>query len=139
VGAAVTSIWVPEALTYSLMGLGGGCLLGLLGLAWSRWEATSGSLHYTPNRLLVLAITLVVTSRLLYGFWRAWQTWRSSPEDVSWVVSAGVAGSLAAGAVVLGYYLTYWIGVRRRLTQHRRKQAAMEAGNRARRVPGRRV
>jgi hypothetical protein len=139
VGAAVTSIWVPEALTYSLMGLGGGCLLGLLGLAWSRWEATAGSLHYTPNRLLVLAITLVVTSRLLYGFWRAWQTWRSSPEDVSWVVSAGVAGSLAAGAVVLGYYLTYWIGVRRRLTQHRRKQAAMEAGNRARRVPGRRV
>jgi hypothetical protein len=139
VGAAVTSVWVPEAFTYSLMGLAGGCLLGLLGLAWSRWEATAGSLHYTPNRLLVLAITLVVTSRLLYGFWRAWQTWRSSPEDISWVVSAGVAGSLAAGAVVLGYYLTYWTGVRRRLTQHRRKQAAMEAGNRARRVPGRRV
>jgi hypothetical protein len=25
---------------------------------------------------------------------------------------------MAAGAIVLGYYLAYWIGVRRRLTRH---------------------
>ena len=39
-------------------------------------------------------------------------------EGESWFVAAGVAGSMAAGAVVLGYYLTYWIGVRRRYRRH---------------------
>jgi hypothetical protein len=77
-------------------------------------------LHYTPNRWLVLAITLVVTARVLYGFWRAWESWRAGLSEGSWFVAAGVAGSMAAGAVVLGYYLVYWIGVRRRL---RRVQA----------------
>ena len=138
-GAAVTSVWVPQAFTYSLMGLAGGCLLGLLGLAWTRWEATPRSLHYTPNRWLVLGITLVVTSRLLYGFWRAWQTWRVNPGETGWIVTSGVPGSLAAGALVLGYYLTYWIGVRRRLAQHRRTQTAVAAADRARRVAGRRI
>jgi hypothetical protein len=116
--AAVTSTWVPRALTYSLYGLAGGCVLGLLGLWMSRWERTPESLHYTPNRWWVLAITLVVTSRILYGFWRAWHAWRSAPADASWLVAAGAAGSLAAGAVVLGYYLTYWLGVRWRLRRH---------------------
>lgn len=115
IGAVFTSIWVPDALTYTLAGLGGGGLLGLIGLAVTRWEPGIGSLHYTPNRWLVLGITAVVTARLLYGFWRMWQVWRAGVEDGSWVAAAGVAGSMAAGAVVLGYYLVFWIGVRRRL------------------------
>src|SRR5918995_4960458 len=61
--AAVTSAWVPGAFTHALAGLAGGCLLGLFGLWLSRWEAAPRSLHYTPNRWLVLTITLVVTSR----------------------------------------------------------------------------
>lgn len=109
--AAVTSLWVPKAFTYSLAGLGGGCLLGLVGLLATRWESTPQSVHYTPNRWLVLAITLVVTSRMIYGFWRGWHTWHSRPDDTSLLVAFGAAGSLAAGAVVLGYYLTYWTGV----------------------------
>jgi hypothetical protein len=117
--AAVTSTWVPRAFIYTLTGLAAGCLLGLVGLALSRWEATPRSLYYTPNRWLVLALTLAVTSRVLYGFWRGWQAWRSSPEDPSWVAASGMAGSMAAGAVVLGYYLVYWAGVRRRLKRHK--------------------
>jgi hypothetical protein len=113
-GAAVTSLWIPNALTYSLLGLVGGCLLGLVGLALSRWDSVRGSLHYTPNRWLVLGITLVVTARLAFGFWRSWHAWRVTPDHGSWAAESGVAGSLAAGAVVLGYYLTYWLGVRRR-------------------------
>ena len=120
--AALTNFWVPKAFPYSLLGLAGGSLLGLLGLMWSRWEATPQALHYTPNRALVLTITLVVTSRMLYGVWRAGHAWRSTPDDQSWLAASGAAGSLAAGAVVLGYYLTYSAGVWRRVRQHRRAE-----------------
>ena len=119
-GAAMTSIWVPYALRYTVAGLAFGCVLGVIGLALTRWEPGSRSLHFTPNRWLVLAITLVVTARVLYGFWRGWQSWRSAIDGGSWVIASGAAGALAAGALVLGYYLTYWIGVRRRLARHRR-------------------
>ena len=125
--AAVTSVWIPNAFTYALVGLLAGLLLGLLGLALSRWEATPESLHYTPNRWFVLVVTLVVAARVVYGFWRGWQTWGSSPDGASWLVHSGAAGSLAAGAVVLGYYLTYWAGVRRRFKQHRRTVTMLTA------------
>lgn len=113
--AAVTSVWVPDALVYTVAGMGAGAVLGVVGLHLTRWEVRPGSLHYTPSRPLVLALTLVVTARVAYGFWRGWQTWRSGVSGEAWLVTAGVAGSMAAGAVVLGYYLVYWIGVRRRL------------------------
>jgi hypothetical protein len=117
-GAAVTSIWVSHAFAYSAAGLAAGCLLGALGLFVTRWESAPDSLHYTPNRWLVLGITLVVTARLAYGFWRGVQTWRAGIEGASWVAVSGAAGSIAAGSVVLGYYLVYWMGVRRRLRRH---------------------
>ena len=117
-GAGLTSIWVPHALSYSVLGLLGGVALGIIGLWMSRWEPSSVSLHYTPNRWLVLAVTLIVTGRLLYGFWRGWHRWHDAAGDTSLLAAFGVAGSLAAGAVVLGYYLSYWVGVRRRLKAH---------------------
>jgi hypothetical protein len=113
--AAITTFWVPRAFTYSLIGLVAGCLLGLVGLALTRWEKTPAALYYTPNRWLVLLITLAVTVRLIYGLWRIWHAWRMAGPDTSWVASAGVAGSMAVGAIVLGYYLTYSVGVRWRL------------------------
>ena len=113
--AAITSFWVPNAFKYSLFGLMGGCLLGLLGLALTRWEETPQALHYTPNRWLILIITFAVTARLLYGVWRIWHAWHASASDTSWLEAAGVAGSLAVGAIVLGYYVTYSAGVRWRL------------------------
>ena len=118
--AAVTSYWIPVALRYALTGLAGGGLLGLLGLWLSRWEETPRSLHYTPSRALVLAIMLVVAARLVYGFWRSWHAWHAAVGDTSWLVASGAAGSLAAGALVLGYYLTYWAGVWLRIKRHRR-------------------
>ncbi len=119
-GAAITNVWVPQALAYALTGLATGGVLGVIGLWLSRWETTPQSLYYTPNRWLILALTLVVTSRVLYGFWRGWQAWRSTPDDGSWLAAAGAAGSLAAGAVVVGYYLAYSMGVRRRASRHTR-------------------
>lgn len=119
ISAAVTSIWVPDALTYTAAGLGGGVLLGLVGLLVTRWEPSPGALYYTPNRWLLLAITLVVAARVLYGLYRVWATWNAGL-DGSWAASAGLPGAMGAGAVVLGYYLAYWIGVRRRFQRARR-------------------
>ena len=113
--AAMTTFWVPKAFTYSLGGFAGGCLLGLLGLALTRWEPTPQALYFTPNRPLVLLITLAVTARLLYGLWRVWHAWRAAGADDSWLAAAGIAGSMAVGAVVIGYYFAYSAGVRWRL------------------------
>ena len=118
-GALVSSRWIPATLTYTLAGLGTGCVLGLLGIALTRWEYLNGRLHYTSNRWLVLAITLVVTTRVLYGFWRTWEAWRASVDVMTWVAASGLAASMSAGAVVLGYYLIYWTGVRVRIRRHR--------------------
>jgi hypothetical protein len=115
IGALFTNIWVPDAFTYTFAGLAVGSLLGVVGLWLTRWEPEIGSLHFTPNRWLVLGITLVVAARLLYGFWRGWASWQAGVHGESWFVAAGVAKSMAAGAIVLGYYLVFWMGVRRRL------------------------
>ena len=115
IGALITSAWIPEAPRYTLAGVAAGCVLGLLGLALTRWEFDAGRLHYTPNRWLVLMVTLVVAARVAYGFWRSWEAWRASVESATWIVASGVAGSMSAGAAVLGYYLVFWMGVRRRI------------------------
>jgi hypothetical protein len=115
VGASITTRWVPGTLTYTAAGLGVGCALGLLGIALTRWEIAGGRLFYTPNRWLVLAITLVVTARVFYGFHRSYQAWQATLDRTAWIAASGVAASMSAGAIVLGYYLVYWAGVRRRL------------------------
>lgn len=117
--AAITNGWVPHALAYSTAGLAAGGLLGLLGLVVTRWEPEGPSLFYKPSRILVLTISLVVTARLCYGLWRGWQAWQTSPDQASWLAAVGVAGSMGVGAVVLGYYLVYWAGLRLRIARHR--------------------
>ena len=112
--AALTNIWIPQALLYAATGVAAGLALGVVGLVLTRWERLRGELFYTPNRWLVLAITLAVAGRIAYGLWRTYQAWQSIGGDVAWAASSGVAGSLGAGALVLGYYWTYWFGVRRR-------------------------
>ena len=119
--AALTNYWIPEAFINSVLGLTTGAIIGLLGLALTRWEEAPRTLYYTPNRWLILLLTLAVTTRLLYGFWRGWQAWTASGHDKSWLVEAGAANSMAVGAVVLGYYLIYAAGVYRRLGRHRRQ------------------
>jgi hypothetical protein len=119
VGALITSRWAPAVLPYSLAGLGTGAVLGLFGVALTRWEIGRGVVHYTPNRWLVLAVTLVVAARILYGVWRTWEAWRAGVEQMAAVAASGIAMSMAAGAIVLGYYVIYWIAVRRRLRSQR--------------------
>jgi hypothetical protein len=119
-GAAITSLWVPHALTYSAAGFAAGGLAGIGSLLLTRWESSDRGLYFTPNRLFVLAVMLAVTGRLVYGMWRAWRASRAAYTGGEWLVTAGVAESMAAGGLALGYYLTYWAGVRRRLARHGR-------------------
>ncbi len=118
-GAAVMSLWVPEILVYVVGRFAGGGILGALGLKLTRWEPSGRTMHYTPSRVLVLILTLAVSARVLHGFWRAWQAWTAARPGASWLAASGAADSLAVGAVVLGYYLTYWAGVARRMKRPR--------------------
>ena len=118
--AAVMSPWIPGAFSYAAAGLATGCTVGIVGLALTRWEPVPGGLHYTPSRILLLSLTLVILARIVYGFWRSWHAWMDAPDTTSWLAASGAQGSLAAGAVVLGYYVVYWIGVRRRLARAQR-------------------
>lgn len=113
--AAVSNVWIPNSLLYTGYGFGIGALLGCLGLVLTRWEPTGRGLYYTPSRLLILSITLVVSARIFYSFWRGWHAWQTTPEEESWLAVSGAAGSMGAGAAVLAYYVVYWIGVRWKL------------------------
>lgn len=113
--AALSNLWIPNALAATAAGLAGGSALGVLGLLATRWEVSPAGLHYTPNKWLVLAITSAVAGRLLYGLWRARAAWTASGGGGDWIVESGAAGALGAGALIVGYYLIYWIGVRRRV------------------------
>lgn len=120
-GAAFVTIWVPKALSAAAVGLLAGCALGLVGLVLTRWEPTARTLYYTPNRWLVLGITLMVSARILYGLWRSWLVARSSVDETSVVIAFGIPESLAAGATVLGYYFAYSAGLRWRIRQWERR------------------
>ena len=120
-GAALTNVWVPDALRSVAAGLLVGVVLGGLGLWLTRWEATPRTLHYTPNRWLVLVVTLVVSARVLYGFWRAGTSWAAFASDASWSETFGLAGSLGAAGIVVGYYFCYAVGLRWRIGRWQRR------------------
>ncbi len=73
--ASLTNFWVPKAFSSALMGFGGGTVLGLLGVALTRWEQTPRGLYYTPNRWLILLLVVAISGRSLYSYWRGWHAW----------------------------------------------------------------
>ena len=120
-GAAVTTIWVPDALLGAAIGVVVGAGLGLLGLLFTRWESGVRALHYTPNRWLVLIVTLIVTGRILYGLVRAALAAQAGIGGTSVIDAFGIPGSLGAGGTVIGYYLTYAIGLRWQIRRWQRR------------------
>jgi len=121
VTAAFTTIWIPRVFTAAAIGLAVGLALGGLGLVITRWESTAGALHYTPNRWLVLIVTLLVSARVLYGVFRSFAVAQSGVSGTALVTAFGVPESLAAGALVIGYYLAYFSGVRWRISRWQRR------------------
>ena len=84
VTAALTTVWVAGVFRFAVYGLMVGSGLGVLGIWLTRWEPAARTLHYTPNRWLVLIVTLLVSARVVYGMWRSWA-----------MVRAGVGGTAA--------------------------------------------
>lgn len=119
--AAFTAFWIPRSLTYSLAGLGAGLLLGAVGLWLTRWDATPRSLHYTPNRWVVLFVTCLVSARIAYGFWRSWQAAQAGLGHGPALAAFGVPESMAAAATVIGYYLAFSAGVQARIREWQRR------------------
>lgn len=113
--AAFTQIWVPGALRGAVFGVAIGCVVGVLGLLLTTWESGVRTLYYTPNRWLVLFITLVVSARVVYGFYRSFAAAQAGLSETSMIDAFGVPQSLGAGGIVIGYYLVYAIGLRRRI------------------------
>ncbi|PZR76889.1 MAG: hypothetical protein DLM52_05440 [Chthoniobacterales bacterium] len=110
------SFWVRHAFEYAGVGMAGGALLGLIALALTHWEVSNEAFYYTPNRWLALLVVFALAGRLAYGWWRGVH----AAGTHSFLTASGTVWSLAIAAGVVGYYLVYAIGVRRRLLRHHR-------------------
>jgi hypothetical protein len=111
---ALTNVWWPGALAYATAGLGIGVVLGIAGLWLSRFETTSQGMFYTPHPWLVLALTLLVAGRIALGFVELWRYWQGR-DSLALVPVLDHASLFAVAGVLLGYYLAYTWGLRRRL------------------------
>jgi hypothetical protein len=120
-GAGVTSVWVQDAFLGALAGVAAGVVLGMAGVVMTKWEATPRSLHYTPNRWLVLLVTVIVSARLLYGLYRSWLAAQAGIEGTAVITAFGIPESLAAGGAVIGYYLAYGAGLRWRIRKWQKR------------------
>jgi MFS family permease len=118
------SFWVGSAFRYALIGMGIGGILGLLGLALTRWENRREALFYTPSRWLAFLIVFAIAARVVYGWWHATHSGSSAPADQHWLTTAsGTQLSLAIAAGLIGYYLVYSIGVRVKIARHEQRCA----------------
>jgi hypothetical protein len=119
----VLSFWLEAAFRFALIGMAFGGILGLVGLAMTRWESQPEGLFYTPSRWLALIVTLAIAARFVYGWWRATHSGSSGPDDQHWLITAsGTQLSLAVAAGLIGYYLVYSVGVRLRVTRHEQRR-----------------
>jgi hypothetical protein len=114
VSSWVTTSWVPDALRDAFIGLLAGMLLGIISLRLTRFERDGQTLWYTPNRWLMLGLTIVVAVRILGGLWVGWRhlTSHASSALATWLDAgawAGIAG------LFLGYGVAYLWGLRARL------------------------
>jgi hypothetical protein len=118
------SFWVGSAFRFALIGMGCGAILGLLGLAITRWESRSEGLFYTPSRWLAFLIVSAIAARFAYGWWRATHSGNGAPGDQHWLITAsGTQLSLVVAAGLIAYYLVYSIGVRLRLVRHEQRRS----------------
>lgn len=111
ISAAVSTVWIEGAATHAAIGVLGGVLVGFVGLWLTHFEHDGTHVHYTPNRLLVLVLTLLVAARIGLGLWQVAHV--AAPRGDAWVLQH--ASLFAFGGLLLGYATTYAWGVRSRV------------------------
>lgn len=117
------SFWLGTAFRFALIGMCFGGILGLLGLALTRWESQREGLFYTPNAWLAILVTLAIAARFVYGWWHVTHS-GSAPGDRHWLMTAsGTELSLTVAAGLIAYYLVYSIGVRLQIAHHEQRRA----------------
>lgn len=103
--AATIGYWVDNALRDAAIGLALGAGVGVLGLRLDRFESTPEGLFRTPNRWLLVALSLLLAARVVMGLWLAWSDGPATGMW-GWVTRGGLLG---VGGVLLGYALaTAW-------------------------------
>ena len=116
------SFWVGSAFRFALIGMGFGAILGLVGLALTRWESRSEGLFYTPNRSLALIIVFAIAARALYGWWRATHPGASAGNPHWLITASGTQLSISVAAGLIAYYLVYSIGVRLKIMHYEQRR-----------------
>lgn len=112
-GAWLAQRWIDDALPFASGGLAAGILLGMLGTRLASFERTNAGMFHTPNRWLVLLLTLVIALRIGLGAWQAWLHLHAGHAPASLLDRQG--SLFALGGLLLGYYLAYAWGLRRAL------------------------
>jgi hypothetical protein len=121
------SFWLETAFRFAVLCMCFGAILGLLGLALTRWESQPEGFFYTPSRWLAILVTLAIAARFVYGWWHAAHSASSAPGDKHWLMTAsGTELSLAVAAGLIAYYLVYSIGVRLRVARHEQRRATID-------------
>ena len=121
------SFWLGTAFRFALIGMCSGGILGLIGLAMTRWESQPEGFFYTPNRWLAILVTLAIATRFVYGWWHATHSGSSAPGDKHWLMTAsGTELSLTVAAGLIAYYLAYSIGVRLQVARHEHRRATID-------------
>jgi hypothetical protein len=101
-----------------------GSILGLIALAMTRWENEPEGLFLHSEPLARTFVTLAITTRFVYGWWRATHVSSNAPNDQHWLITAsGTQLSLSVAAGLIAYYLVYSIGVRLRVTRHEQRRS----------------
>lgn len=111
--AWVSGNWIEGALPDAVAGLALGGLLGALGLVLDRFEWTSRGMFRTPNRWLVLGLSLLVAGRIVLGIWLAWSG-DAETGSAAWATRGGLLG---IGGLLLGYALATAVGLRSRIAR----------------------
>lgn len=109
--------WIPGALRDAVVGLAAGALVGMAGLRLDAFESTPKGFFRTPNRWLVLGLSLLLAARLALGIWLAWRDAAGS-DAWAWVTRGGLLG---VAGVLLGFALATAWGLRARM----RRQTAL--------------
>ncbi|RZA12584.1 MAG: hypothetical protein EOP02_30005 [Proteobacteria bacterium] len=89
----------------------------MAGLWLTHFESTPQGLFYTPNAWLILLLTLLVTARILMGFVEVWRYWQGR-ESLAMIPVLDHASLFAVAGLLIGYYLSYTWGLRRRLPRN---------------------